>query len=125
MNFYACIYLRLYHSYQDVEHSSVSEVSFIMCLPPHPSTSNAPPPSSHILSLDRNLDKKSGSHNMVRSREQNEAPSRFTLPVLCGGGGLVGMSRTTFWSKEDPICNLGMSRGILGECVYVSWASRR
>ncbi|CAI9158970.1 unnamed protein product [Rangifer tarandus platyrhynchus] len=28
------------------------------------------------------------------------------------------MSRTTFWSKEAPICNLGMSRGILGECVY-------
>lgn len=34
--FYACIYRRLYHSYQDVEHSSVSEVFFYYVPSPTP-----------------------------------------------------------------------------------------
>ena len=36
MNFYACIYRRLSHSYQDVEHSSVSEVFFYYVPSPTP-----------------------------------------------------------------------------------------
>ena len=66
----------------------------------HPSTSNAPPPPSHMQSLDRNLDKKSGSHNMVRSRQQNEAQSRFTLPGLWGEVALWRCHRQLFGAKK-------------------------
>ena len=75
---------------------------------------------SNMQSLDRNLDKKSGNHNMVwgklwREAEGDTKHKADSPPVVSGVAH--GDAEDDLVDKGAPTCSLGMGRSVPGD-VY-------